>query len=177
MSTPAQDAYGPNFRKARNLAILRSDKKCQFCGLRRAKEGHHWSWPIYPSDEEVQAHHITALCKPCHELATILRSWAGKGHADLNTLAGALENATNFYGKRKILSCWLFPEGEESMSIPKEEDAIVQSPSPEAVGYIPAKQENVQTNIVRSHSPPKAAKKNASLRRSVSFFAFFLSSG
>lgn len=61
MSSHEKDVYGPNFQKAKRLAIRRSGGKCQFCGLRKAEEGHHWAWPDYPSDENVQGHDITAL--------------------------------------------------------------------------------------------------------------------
>ncbi len=47
-----KEVYGPNFNKAKKLAIKRSSGKCQFCGLREAREGHHWAWD-YPLDEEV----------------------------------------------------------------------------------------------------------------------------
>ena len=110
-----KDVYGGNFPKARSLALKRSGGKCQFCGLRRAKDAHHWAWPDYPSGDKVQHNDLTALCKPCHRLATIIRSWATtQGNADFNALAGELENAGSFYEEREALSAWLFPEKKES---------------------------------------------------------------
>ena len=119
-----KDIYGGNYPKSRRLAINRSGGKCQFCGMRRAKEGHHWAYPKsnYPSGEQVQAHHLTALCKPCHEFVTILRTWTGEEDADFNSLAGALENANNFYEKRRAFSSWFFPEGQSPEEIISEEE-------------------------------------------------------
>ena len=156
MPTPGNDSrYSGNYLRARGHAMARSGKKCQFCGLRRAKEGHHWAWPDYPSDEKVQGHDLTALCKPCHELATILRNWAGKGDADFNVLAGALENAANFYEKREILSSWLFPEAAEAQPSPKEETSTVEIATPKKSEYVPLKQANTRTKTIDQHRPYK----------------------
>lgn len=113
MSSPAKNIYGPNFRKATRLAISRSGGKCQFCGQRKAEEGHHWAWLDYPSDDEVQGHDITALCKVCHELATLLRDWVGRKHADVDQLSKEFKTSNNFYEKREAFSYWLFPEEDE----------------------------------------------------------------
>ena len=113
---PKKVIYGPNFQKAKRQAIARSGGKCQLCGLRKAEEGHHWAWPNYPSDEKVQGHDITALCKPCHEYASLLRDWVGRKGASLNLLAMDLDNANNFFAKREIFSYWLFPKDEEKTS-------------------------------------------------------------
>ena len=120
-----KDIYGGNYPKSRKLAIRRSGGKCQFCGMRRAREGHHWAYPKsnYPSGEQVQAHHLTALCKPCHEFVTILRTWTGEEDADFNSLAGALEDSNNFYEKRRAFSSWFFPEGQVSEEMTSEEEA------------------------------------------------------
>lgn len=110
-----KEVYGKNFRKAKGMAIARSGGKCQLCGIRNAQEGHHWAWPIYPSDDEVQGHDITALCKPCHEFATLLRNWTKRKGVDFDTLATNLDTAKNLYQKRRIFSHWLFPEDQEKL--------------------------------------------------------------
>lgn len=105
-----KDVYGGNFTKAKRFAIARSDGKCQFCGLREASDGHHWAWPDYPSGEEVQGHDITALCKTCHELATMLRDWVGRKDADFDQLGTQIADCDNFYAKRAAFSLWLYPD-------------------------------------------------------------------
>ena len=64
--------YGPGYRRARRAAFLRSGGMCQFCGLVRAEEAHHWALR-YPPDAEVTADDLTALCRFCHRLATFRR--------------------------------------------------------------------------------------------------------
>ena len=113
MSDHSEDVYDGNYPKAKRHAFARSSGKCQFCGLRKACEGHHWAWPDYPSGEEVQGHDITALCKTCHELATTFRDWVGRKHADLDQLDKEIAESSNFYEKREAFSYWLFPEEEE----------------------------------------------------------------
>ena len=115
MSDSENDVYGGYFPKARSQAILRSQGKCQFCGIREAREAHHWAYPRsnYPSGEKVQNQDLTALCKPCHELAGLVRNWVGEKGANFDQIAGELENAKNFYKKRQAFSRWFFPdEGE-----------------------------------------------------------------
>lgn len=105
-----KDDRGPGFIKAKRHAMDRSSGKCQFCGLRRASDGHHWAWPVYPSDEEVQGDDVTALCKVCHELATMLRDWVERKHANFDQIAEEIKASSNFYQKREVFSYWLFPE-------------------------------------------------------------------
>ena len=64
--------YGPGYRHAREGACRRSRGLCQLCGKRRAQEAHHWALR-YPADDEVTADDLTALCRPCHWLATLQR--------------------------------------------------------------------------------------------------------
>lgn len=132
-----EDVYGKGFQKAKRQAIARSGAKCQFCGLRRAEEGHHWAWPDYPSDEEVQGHDITALCKTCHELATVLRDWVKRKHADFDQIEKEIRTSNSFYEKREAFSYWLFPEedgGEEEAAYLRSwnvrEIADIPPPSP-----------------------------------------------
>lgn len=117
MNPKNKDVYGPNYQKEKRRAIARSSGKCQLCGLRKAEEGHHWAWPTYPSDNEVQGHDITALCKPCHEFATVLRDWTQRKGANFDALARDLERANSFFEKREIFSYWLFPEDEQQSSV------------------------------------------------------------
>ena len=109
--------YGPNYRKAKRFAMARSDGTCQLCGLRKAEEGHHWTWPDYPSDDEIQGHHITALCKPCHDFATVLRDWVTKHGADLDQLERELKRANNFFAKRGTFSYWLLPKTKKETNV------------------------------------------------------------
>ena len=64
--------YGPGYQRARRELFKRIGKTCQFCGLRPAEEAHHFGLR-YPSDDEVTADDLTALCRPCHWLATLIR--------------------------------------------------------------------------------------------------------
>lgn len=64
--------YGPGYQRAREGAFERSRGLCQLCGKRRAQEAHHWALR-YPADDEVTADDLTALCRPCHWLATLRR--------------------------------------------------------------------------------------------------------
>ena len=69
-----KDAYGGNYPSAKKDALERSDHICQFCGLEKATHAHHWAYFEYPSGKEVTEDDLTALCEPCHDLATGLRS-------------------------------------------------------------------------------------------------------
>ena len=71
--------YGPGYWRARAEAFARSGGWCQLCGLLRAREAHHWAWR-YPSDQEITAADLTALCRPCHWVAT-LRRLTGRAQA------------------------------------------------------------------------------------------------
>ena len=64
--------YGPGYWRARREAFNRSGGWCQFCGLFRAEEAHHWAWR-YPADDKITANDLTALCPPCHWIATLRR--------------------------------------------------------------------------------------------------------
>ena len=70
----AEDVYGGNYPFAKKDALERSNHICQFCGLDKATHAHHWAYFEYPSGEEVTEDDLTALCEPCHDLATGLRS-------------------------------------------------------------------------------------------------------
>ena len=104
---------GPGFFKARNHAMARSGGTCQFCGLRKAEEGHHWAWPDYPSDEDIRGNDLIVLCNTCHELATLLRNWVRR-EADFEKIREKIRTSNSFYEKRKAFSFWFFPEGKGS---------------------------------------------------------------
>lgn len=136
-----EDDRGPGFHKAKRLAIKRSGGQCQFCGLREAKEGHHWAWN-YPSDEEVQGHDITALCVTCHELATMLRDWVQRKHADFDEIEKEIKASSNFYQKREAFSYWLFPEDKGPVGTKNWAE----------FGYVPIGQRTPQEGWVYSYS-------------------------
>ena len=118
MFDPARDAYGGNYPKARRLALARSSGKCQFCGLRKATDGHHWAHPDnYPSGEQVQGHDLTALCKTCHELAGMLRDWVLDKGASMDELAADFRHCNTFIAKREAFSYWLYPEENEEFVV------------------------------------------------------------
>ena len=64
--------YGPGYQGARRELFKRVGHLCQYCGLRPAEQAHHHGLR-YPSDDEVTADHLTALCGPCHCFATLIR--------------------------------------------------------------------------------------------------------
>lgn len=70
-----------NGLEARVQAIARSGGKCQFCGIAEAEEAHHWEYPKYTRESKLKPDHLTALCKPCHQLATFIRRAHTHGHS------------------------------------------------------------------------------------------------
>ena len=77
------DYNHPRYRDARIVAIKRSEGWCQFCGLRRASEAHHWRGYLageYKSAEETTADELMALCSSCHDIATAIRKGYHKGY-------------------------------------------------------------------------------------------------
>ena len=68
----------PKHIEARAGALARSGGVCQFCGQRPAVEGHHWA-EHYPQEEDMTVNDLTALCGPCHSLATSLRRYSRWG--------------------------------------------------------------------------------------------------
>ena len=75
----SKDPLHPTHRAAREMAFARSNGTCQFCGQYKAREGHHWAMK-YPRPEYLSANDLTALCTPCHELATSLRRYGREGN-------------------------------------------------------------------------------------------------
>ena len=72
--------------RARDEAHLRSNGWCQLCGWRKSKQAHHWAL-IYPSEEDLTANDLTALCKECHDIATELRRYHRTGADTAKALA------------------------------------------------------------------------------------------
>ena len=68
----------PQYLTARREAFDRSGGICQFCGQREAMSGHHWAIEYGP-EEEVTPDSLTALCQPCHEVATAMRKFVRIG--------------------------------------------------------------------------------------------------
>jgi len=139
MSDIRSDRYGGNYPKAREIALARSNGRCQFCGLQQAVEAHHWAYYNYPSGNNVQGGDLTALCKPCHELATIIRDWVAKKDARFDDLVRELDYCNTFVAKREAISYWLYPDGDQkfgsstyqsSYSRPREETSSGHSYKP-----------------------------------------------
>lgn len=137
MSDLRSDAYGGNYPKARKLALARSSGKCQFCGLQQAVETHHWAYPNYPSGDKVQGHDLTALCEPCHELATVLRDWVARKDARFVDLARDLNKCNTFVAKREAISYWLYPEGDDKKYGVKTFHSNFGSPEKTTTPYTP----------------------------------------
>ena len=51
--------------------MARTDGLCQFCGIARAIDGHHLRYDLPASD--LSSDWVTALCRTCHDMATMLR--------------------------------------------------------------------------------------------------------
>ena len=73
------DAYQGNYPQARREAFRRSSGCCQFCGAKRPLAAHHWTSGFYPPGDRVATDDLTALCRPCHEIATCLRGMLRAG--------------------------------------------------------------------------------------------------
>ena len=70
------DYNHPAYREARRLAMSRSDGWCQFCGLTKAEEAHHWRGykaGHYKTEAETTSDDLIALCRGCHKIATTIR--------------------------------------------------------------------------------------------------------
>ena len=79
------DYNHPRYRDARIVAIKRSEGWCQFCGLRRASEAHHWRGYLageYKPAEETTADELMALCSSCHDIATAIRKGYHTGYKE-----------------------------------------------------------------------------------------------
>lgn len=72
------DYFHPVFRLARAWAFARSRGRCQGCGYRPAEHAHHWSL-VYPPPWATTPDHLTALCRLCHRVMTLLRKFLSVG--------------------------------------------------------------------------------------------------
>lgn len=99
------DAYQGNYPHARLEAFRRSNYSCQFCGAKVPLEAHHWTTGFYPPGDRVTADDLTALCKPCHEIATCLRSMLHAG-CSREQLESEFERAVNERQKWQALLTW-----------------------------------------------------------------------
>lgn len=79
----ASDHQHPNYKKAKALAFERSKGVCQFCGLKKAEEAHHWHGYqdltgykniCYKPVEKIKGEDLTALCKDCHRIASAIKA-------------------------------------------------------------------------------------------------------
>ena len=68
----AFDYHHEQYRRARAEAFRWSGGLCQFCGVHPASESHHWALQ-YKTASETTPDDLTALCGPCHAVATELR--------------------------------------------------------------------------------------------------------
>ena len=81
----AFDYSHPVYRDARRLAIKRSEGWCQFCGINRATQGHHWRGykaGNYKPENETTSDDLIGLCDDCHTIATAIR----KGYKEAKAL-------------------------------------------------------------------------------------------
>ena len=99
------DAYQGNYPQARKEAFLRSNDSCQFCGRKRPLEAHHWTSGFYPPGDRVTSDDLTALCKPCHYIATCLRGMLHAG-CSREQLEAEFEQAVNDREKWQALLEW-----------------------------------------------------------------------
>ena len=93
--------YGDRYELARGKAFDRSLGVCQICGRRDAEQGHHWALK-YPTDAQVTPDDLTALCRPCHEIATEIRKAEKAGVSVWPIISKILK------GIRACLSCLLY---------------------------------------------------------------------
>jgi hypothetical protein len=88
------DVYGGNYKVARAEALARSNGICQFCGLAKATQSHHWARD-YPAGSECQSKDLTALCEICHKLATRYRRFLSCGGTRWEFMASLKERGSN----------------------------------------------------------------------------------
>ena len=91
----------PTYLDARAQAVARSGGICQFCGHAQAGEAHHWA-NSYPREEDTTQGDLTALCGPCHFMATTLRRFIRHG-SDIWRFKHAFQEAID-----QCFSCLLY---------------------------------------------------------------------
>ena len=70
--------FHPHHRRARGGALSRSRGRCQGCGYWPADDAHHWLLRYLPP-WATTSDHLTALCRPCHRVMTLLRRFLSVG--------------------------------------------------------------------------------------------------
>ena len=63
-----RETYGPDYQVARAAAFKRTGGICSFCGLKPARDAHHWAY-----QKPVRPEHLIPLCRPCHQTASARR--------------------------------------------------------------------------------------------------------
>ena len=72
------DYFHSTYRRARAWARARSRGVCQGCGYSLAEHAHHWLL-LYPPPAATTPDHLTALCRFCHRVMTLLRRFLSVG--------------------------------------------------------------------------------------------------
>ena len=72
------DYFHPIFRRARGGDFSRSRGRFQGCGYGPAVHAHHWLQRYLPP-WATTSDHLTALCRPCHRVMTLLRRFLSVG--------------------------------------------------------------------------------------------------
>ena len=72
------DYFHPHHRRSRGGALARSRGRCQGCGYWPAEHAHHWLLRYLPP-WATTSDHLTALCRPCHRVMTLLRRFLSVG--------------------------------------------------------------------------------------------------
>ena len=89
------DYFHPHYRRAGGGARARSRGRCQGCGYGPAEHAHHWALRYLPP-EVTTSDHLTAVCRLCHRVLTLLRrflSVGGDAGRFLDILEAALAKA------------------------------------------------------------------------------------
>ena len=72
------DYFHPHYRRARGGARARSRGRCQGCGYGLAEHAHHWALRYLPP-AVTTSDHLTAVCRLCHRVLTLLRRFLSVG--------------------------------------------------------------------------------------------------
>ena len=78
--------FHPRYRRARAEARARSRGVCQGCGYALAEHAHHWLL-FYLPPWATTSEHLTALCRVCHQVMTLLRRFLSMGGDPVRFLA------------------------------------------------------------------------------------------
>ena len=92
---PPYDYFHPNYRRIRAEVRTWARGICRGCGFGPAEQTHHFDWR-YPPAATITADRITAFCRICHRVMTLLRQFLSVGGDPYKLLAifeAALERA------------------------------------------------------------------------------------